>query len=370
MSYLGLVDILDLSVIECAFTETAEVVADAHKRGLSAGVLLFGAPPRHTEIRCTLGTLACILLYGIVKCFIYLCLIERVHAVWSDRRRRWHSSIYRFCIALIIPLGGIAGFMLYQGIHYLRDGYCILGIKHTASLVFMSYDIALNIFLTFLFVAPLVRSTIRSARLKVIAIRAMVATAIGLVTTIVNGFILFALGGEEIIWVCLGGCAADVVVNAVVIYWAMQSPPRPKESIHFSPLSLNNTTRSTPHNNIVENLPAFETQHKPAIYSSADVSYDRTGHTLSHGTIVTSTVSVPMIDIPQPTMRNPHHVDLYGSHRLGTQLSLPPSTKRAPRSDNIEGANSSLQELGLVQNHANSSKIYGLKVGQASSESY
>ncbi|CAE6448815.1 unnamed protein product [Rhizoctonia solani] len=74
----------------------------------------------------------------------------------------------------------------------------------------------------------------------------MVATSIGLITTTVNGFVLYGLGGEEIIWVCFGACAADVVVNAAVLYWAMQSPPGMKGTVHFSPLSLTNGTRAQP----------------------------------------------------------------------------------------------------------------------------
>ncbi|CAE7206809.1 unnamed protein product [Rhizoctonia solani] len=335
---------------------------------LLTGVLLFGAPARHTEIRCTLGTMACILLYGIIKGFIYLCLIERVHAVWGDGRRRWHSPAYRFCIVLLVPLGGIAGYMLDQGIHYVRDGYCMLGIKHTASLIFLVYDITLNAFLTFLFVAPLVRSTIRSARLKVIARKAIVATSIGLLTTIVNGFVLYGLGGEEIIWVCLGGCAADVVINAVVMYWAMQSPPGPKGSIHFSPLSLSDGVRDPPPKDAGQISMMGVTRTRPAVHSFTTSGYDRQCEVvLSNETTVASTVSVPVIDVPQPTMRNPRHVDLYTSHPSGSRLSLPLSTKKLPRSENGEEADISLQELGLVRHHANDSEIYGMK-GRASSE--
>ncbi|CAE6434853.1 unnamed protein product [Rhizoctonia solani] len=324
------------------------------------GVLLFGAPPRHTDMRCTLGTLACILLYGVIKGFIYLCLTERVHAVWSDGRRRWHSPAYRFCLVLMIPLGGIAGFMVVQGIHYLRDGYCVLGIKHTAEILFLSYDIALNIFLTFLFVAPLVRSTIRSARLKIIATRAMVATGIGLITTITNGFILFSLGGEEVIWVCLGACAVDVVINAVAMYWAMQTPPGSKESIHFASLSLSNATRAPPHKDFVGDFAAAPS--KSAVSSTMPDHGRSQG--LSDGITTISSTPIPGVDIPQPTMRSPRHVDFYGGHPSGSRFSLSLSSNQVSKSDN---SNISLQELGLARNHANDSEIYGLKAGHTKS---
>ncbi|ELU37204.1 hypothetical protein AG1IA_08762 [Rhizoctonia solani AG-1 IA] len=45
---------------------------------LMAGVLLFGAPPEHGIGRCSMGMLACVLVYGASKGLTYLCLIERV----------------------------------------------------------------------------------------------------------------------------------------------------------------------------------------------------------------------------------------------------------------------------------------------------
>jgi hypothetical protein len=36
------------------------------------------------------------------------------------------------------------------------------------------------------------------------------ASFVGLLIEMANGFVLFALDGKEMIWVCLGACAADV----------------------------------------------------------------------------------------------------------------------------------------------------------------
>ncbi|CUA70863.1 hypothetical protein RSOLAG22IIIB_04347 [Rhizoctonia solani] len=257
--------------------------------------------------------------------------------------------------------------MLAQGVHYLHNGYCVIGIKHTASLVLLSYDIALNIFLTFLFVAPLVRSTIRSARLKAIAHKAMAATSIGLVITIVNGFVLYGLGGEELIWTCLGGCAVDLVINAVVMYWAMQSPARTKGSVHVSPLSLTNGARDQPRKDAGENAAVCGTRVKPTVCSFAMPTYEQQEDGLSNRTTVISAVSVPAIDVPQPIIRKPRHVDLYGSHPSGSRLSLSLSAKGVSRSENGEEADISLHELGLARNHDDSG-TYELKVRDASSE--
>ncbi|CAE6404876.1 unnamed protein product [Rhizoctonia solani] len=195
------------------------------------------------------------------------------------------------------------------------------------------------------------------------------ATSIGLITTIVNGFVLYALGGEEIIWVCFGACAADVVINAAVMYWAMQSPPGPKGTVHFSPLSLTDGTPAQPPNDTSEGSAACRTRHKTVTPSFPMPGREEPQEgTLSNGTTVGSIVSAPMIDMPQPTMRNTHHVDLYGNHPPGSRLLLSLSTKRAPKSEESEEADISLQEMGLVQNRPNGSAIYGVKSGQTSSK--
>ncbi|KAG8705089.1 Exosome non-catalytic core component, partial [Ceratobasidium sp. 423] len=139
------------------------------------------------------------------------------------------------------------------------------------------------------------------------------------------------MGGEEIIWVCLGACATDVVINAVVMYWAMQSPPRPKASVHFSPLSISNDTQAPP-NKDAENPEACGGQNKPVVHSFATHDYGRSqDDTLSHAT---SSGFIPVIDIPQPAMRNTRHVDLYNNHPSGSRLSLSLSAKKAPTGEN------------------------------------
>ncbi|KAG8728007.1 hypothetical protein FRC12_022105, partial [Ceratobasidium sp. 428] len=173
------------------------------------GMLLHGAPPQHHVSRCSVGMLACILLYGASKGLIYLCLIERVHVVWSDGMPRWKSPVYRFCFALVLPLGVIAGVMIFQRTAFVYNGYCILGISRFSSLLLLTYDFCINIFLTVMFVTPLLRSNIRSTWLRAIALRTTIAACIALVSSGANVIILYVLDGKEMIWVCLGSCGVD-----------------------------------------------------------------------------------------------------------------------------------------------------------------
>ncbi|KEP48050.1 putative transmembrane protein [Rhizoctonia solani 123E] len=277
------------------------------------GMLLFGAPPKHNLDRCNLATLACVLVYGTSKGFIYLCLIERVHAVWGNGRRRIHSPVYLTCMASLLPLGGIVGIMLAQGVRFLHNGYCIIGMSRLSSILIMSYDTFTNFLLTFIFVARLVRSTIRSTRLRTIAVRAAVASFVGLLIEIINGFILFALDGKEMIWVCLGACAADIVANAMLLYWAMNGPSSSDSSknrthsVHFSTIQRTNplrgeagdSTRSTTEEGVAQNNSVFLT-----VLRGQASPTNRQDDVFSEDMSIMSSEYVPTLEKLKPILRS------------------------------------------------------------------
>jgi hypothetical protein len=45
------------------------------------------------------------------------------------------------------------------------------------------------------------------------------AALVALITSTVNMLILTLMHGEELGWVCLGSCSADVIVNALALFW-------------------------------------------------------------------------------------------------------------------------------------------------------
>ncbi|KAH7341318.1 hypothetical protein B0J17DRAFT_765396 [Rhizoctonia solani] len=189
------------------------VLIDSWLYLIMTGVLLHGAPRQHEPHRCSIGIVMCLICYVSIKGLVYLCLIERVRAVWSTTRQRWRSPIYLFCFSLLLPLiGMVAGMLISQAIHYLHNGYCVLGITRLSSILLLSYDICINLFLTVMFVAPLIHYciTYRTGQ------------------TSTNGVIVYVLDGNETIWVCLGSCAADIVINAVVLYWVFKGLESPQ----------------------------------------------------------------------------------------------------------------------------------------------
>ncbi|KAB5590509.1 Cyclin-dependent kinase 5 [Ceratobasidium theobromae] len=243
---------------------------------------------------------------------VYLCLIERVQAVWGNGRKRRHTPLYIACLVMLLPIAGIAAVMIAQGIHYIRDGICITGISRLSSTLLISYDTCANLFLTVMFVAPLVRSTIRSPRLKVIATRASIATSIGLVTTVINSVVLYVLDGKEMIWVCLGSCATDIVVNVVVLYWAMQGAGPPSsagrgQSIHFSPLPHANSVRPGAIQN--EDMLGVGNADKNSVFLTTLPTHGQRRDDFSLG--IVSSVSIPTATVtfqkPEPVFQSPHY---------------------------------------------------------------
>ncbi|CAE6482195.1 unnamed protein product [Rhizoctonia solani] len=327
----------------------------------STGLLLHGAPPQHGADRCSVGTLACILLYGASKGLIYLCMIERVHVVWSDGMPRWRSPIYRFCVALLLPLGVIAGVMVFQKTAFVHNGYCILGISRFSSLLLLSYDFCTNIFLTMMFVGPLMRSSLRSPWLRAIAIRTTVAASVALLSSGTNVLVLYVLDGKEMIWVCLGACGIDVVVNCVALFWAMTGPdssqPAQNQSLHFPPSPMG-------HNPWLNNCHFCSGSGMKTFNNRKSVAYPTTfthdcgrleEEFLSQGMTVVSSVCIPAIEEPEPALRSPRQVTQFGQQPWGSRSSFPLPTEEP--ADSQRASPSPKREL--VQDSAKDTEIYG-----------
>ncbi|KAG8832526.1 hypothetical protein FRC17_001183 [Serendipita sp. 399] len=88
-----------------------------------------------------------------------------------------------------------------------------------ASIPLLSYDVFLNVFLTGMFVYPLLRHRLSNPKLRSLAKRTCLAASFALGTSVVNILILTLLHGKQLGWVCLASCGFDVTVNALVIYF-------------------------------------------------------------------------------------------------------------------------------------------------------
>ncbi|KAI0705050.1 hypothetical protein C8T65DRAFT_740900 [Cerioporus squamosus] len=186
----------------------------------TTGVLVHGAGMELSETVCLLGIVNCIVFYGSSKVIIYLFLAEKVLVVWNPRGRRFRSKVYVGCLGvLLIYLGVVIYLVLGRVAHFRDDGACVIGLTRLASLALLIYDLCINVILTSLFVWPLLKRDFGTTELRAVAIRTLWAAGVALTTSCINILLLTIMHGQELAWVCLASCGADVVINAMVLCW-------------------------------------------------------------------------------------------------------------------------------------------------------
>ncbi|KAJ3868204.1 hypothetical protein EV359DRAFT_77863 [Lentinula novae-zelandiae] len=190
----------------------------------ASGILTFGVGLESKEVVCEMAIYLCIIFYATSKLLIYSFLVEKVYLVWSptvSSPQRTKSPIYLGCVAMITVYAGVIATMFAGKIFFLResDGVCIIGLQQYSSLTLVVYDLIINIVLTLLFLWPVFKVNLMNPRLKSVATRTMLASAVALTTSTVNMLVLALLKGHENGWICLGSCGADVIFNALAIFW-------------------------------------------------------------------------------------------------------------------------------------------------------
>ncbi|KAG9088492.1 hypothetical protein FS749_002130 [Ceratobasidium sp. UAMH 11750] len=204
---------------------TLLVFADSWLFLFSTGILVGGVGTSSSFINCVLGIYACILLYAFSKVMIYCFLIEKVHIVWGGAHQpRLQSKVYWLCLVTMMPYAVIVITMLIGRVAYFRsDRACIIGLRKYASLSLLIYDLYINLFLTGMFLWPLLRSRLANPRIRRLAMRTLVAAAAALTTSTINIAVLTIMHGQQLGWVCLGSCGTDVLMNALVLFWVTDS---------------------------------------------------------------------------------------------------------------------------------------------------
>ncbi|CAE6531515.1 unnamed protein product [Rhizoctonia solani] len=118
-----------------------------------------------------------------------------------------------------VKFGAMPIMMTIGRIAFFRpDMTCIIGLKPFSSIALLGYDLFTNVFLNGMFLWPLLRSRLINLQLRAVARRTLVAAVAALATSITNVAVLTVLK-HELGWVCLGSCATDVTLNALVIFW-------------------------------------------------------------------------------------------------------------------------------------------------------
>ncbi|KIK55074.1 hypothetical protein GYMLUDRAFT_248881 [Collybiopsis luxurians FD-317 M1] len=193
----------------------------------SSGILVFGIGLQFNHAVCSAAILLCIAFYATSKLLVYLYLIERVHIVWAPpvegrTRSRLKSPVDIICFVTVSLYAVVIGLLIAGRISLFRSGdeTCVIGLKALASIPLLTYDLYINVFLTSMFLWPILKNGHPNQKVKRVARRAFVASLVGLSTSTVNIGVLFGLKGHELGWICLGSCAVDVTLNSYALYWA------------------------------------------------------------------------------------------------------------------------------------------------------
>ncbi|KAF9433144.1 hypothetical protein BGZ76_009832 [Entomortierella beljakovae] len=176
-------------------------------------------------ISCVMSVYSCIVLYALSKIIIYLFLMEKVYVVTAIGTTRANFLLYRINLLLLLPYLGIFTLMIIFRVAELKDdGKCVIGLLPPASVTLICYDIFISVWLTLLFVRPLMSSTSKlqgpsKGKLRDVARRTLMGSVIALVLSTANVFTLVLFQGQERGMICLASCTVDVTLNAISVHW-------------------------------------------------------------------------------------------------------------------------------------------------------
>ncbi|KAL7411107.1 hypothetical protein BDY24DRAFT_436093 [Mrakia frigida] len=216
----------------------------------AAGILVLGIGMSQSTVSCSLGIFSCIVFYALSKIFIYLFLIEKVHIIGNTSLPRLKSKLYIACLVAMTPYVAVLVLMIAGRIAEITsNGACYIGLAKFASLSLLIYDLFLNVYLTSLFVWPILTSKcstsfrlLRSLRCLVLTFSSLLVSQsstlrsepslpglsalMALTTSTINILVLTLMNGRQLGFVCLGSCGADVTINACVLFYVTWSPSR------------------------------------------------------------------------------------------------------------------------------------------------
>ncbi|CAO3629575.1 unnamed protein product [Cunninghamella blakesleeana] len=237
-------------------------------------------------VSCMLANIGCDVFYTGTKLFIYSWLIEKVWIVNASNKPRLKTKSYRFHVILLIPYIGIITFMVVT--HKARiepDGTCVVGIQIGAAYLLLIYDFIINLYMTILFVKPLLKihkdviMDHRTSRLQDVAKRTLIASVVCLFASFGNILILILFNAEARGAICLMCCFVDVIINVATVHW-VTSQPNGRQNRHDTS-DLKNTSLTTDNNHASSsqnNTTSHDTKSKMEIREDYDFNFDYREH--------------------------------------------------------------------------------------------
>ncbi|TLS24642.1 hypothetical protein PpBr36_08318, partial [Pyricularia pennisetigena] len=212
---------------------------------LGNSILQFGLGSELNYSTCMAAEFLCLSTYALTKVFIYLFLVDRVHIVQESRKSRFKSRQYlinSFGMMGIYVVIIITNFIFR--VNFYDNGTCVIGQSRFVLIPLIAFDAFINIYLTILFLIPLLRLysvhlkikrpytlvlhsakmayTAPNLRLRRLAFRTFVGTCCTLASSVTNMTVLMILNGESS-WLCFIACNSDVLFSALVIQWVTAS---------------------------------------------------------------------------------------------------------------------------------------------------
>ncbi|KAJ6525958.1 hypothetical protein B0H19DRAFT_1275837 [Mycena capillaripes] len=227
------------------------VFLDSYLFLFSSAILIFGVGLQMNETACATGIYICVLFYASSKVLIYAFLTEKVYIVWDTGRKRMRSPVYLVCMGTVLLYAAVIIIMIIGRVDEFRPGDGVIGLKPTASIPLLSYDLYINLLLTGLFLWPLLRSQHSNAQLRRVATRTLAAAGMALTTSTVNITVLTIMKGHQLGWLCLSSCGMDVIFNATVLFWvttgsSQSSLSGSSANRHLSDVPVNGLSFSVP----------------------------------------------------------------------------------------------------------------------------
>ncbi|KAG0203745.1 hypothetical protein BGX28_004093 [Mortierella sp. GBA30] len=275
--------VISLYIVSWGFTTIAAVLTSTNPGNI---------------VSCTISIFVCLSLYAMSKIIIYLFLIEKVYVVSSVTTMRKDTTLYRINILLLTPYSVILCLMVLNRVAVLNDEEnCYIGLKPTASITLILYDIFISSWLTLLFIRPLMSTTSvlqgpSKGKLRQVARRTLIGSIVALILSSANVFTLVYFKGYEDSVLCLLSCTLDVTLNACAVHWVTS---RAKSSSSSSPAPVHNA-RGHHQNNVSRH--ATDPNHNSQV--SGYTVHQRGDHSQVTSMTTSSTNSEKHI-IPQQT---------------------------------------------------------------------
>ncbi|KAF9292213.1 hypothetical protein BGZ68_009804 [Mortierella alpina] len=172
------------------------------------------------NVSCTMSIYTCILLYAASKIIIYLFLMEKVYVVTAVGLTRKNFMLYKVNMVLMVPYLGIVALMIiYRVAEIGQDGHCRIGLLKPAALPLILYDMVLSIWLTLLFIRPLMSSKSllqgpSKGKLRDVARRTLIGAIVAMILSSANVFTLVYFQGYERGLICLSSYMDSTSVKA------------------------------------------------------------------------------------------------------------------------------------------------------------